>query len=127
MTSERRERYARWQNYRVSQLSFSINLFLGFSVASLAYVINLLLSGHRGEPVLELVLILWASSAGAGCIATVTRLLDFRYTAQKIIRKNKCNTFLAANLGKVTWGAFWVQVILYPAGAFMFIAYYVLQ
>lgn len=81
MTPEQRERYARWQNHRVSQLSFSINLFLGFSVASLAYVINLLLTSAKGDAVLECVLIIWALSASAGCIATISRLLDFRYTA----------------------------------------------
>lgn len=126
MNPEQRERYVRWQNHRVSQLSFSINLFLGFSVASLAYVINLLLNSEKGNTVLECVLITWAFSAVAGCIATVTRLLDFRYTASKIRSPNGCNKFLAAHLGKVTWGMFWLQIILYPFGAYHFIKNYVL-
>ncbi|OCQ23590.1 hypothetical protein A7985_06510 [Pseudoalteromonas luteoviolacea] len=58
MTPEQRERYARWQNHRVSQLSFSINLFLGFSVSWLAYVINLLLTSAKGNAVLEYVLVI---------------------------------------------------------------------
>lgn len=109
-----------------SQLSFSINLFLGFSVASLAYVTNLLLNSAKGNAVLEYVLIIWALSAVAGCIATVSRLLDFRYTAAKIKSPNCCNEFLAAYLGKVTWGMFWLQIILYPYGAYHFIKNYVL-
>ena len=126
MTPEQRERYVRWQNYRVSQLSFSINLFLSFSVASLAYVINLLLSSAKDNATLKCVLIIWAISAGVGCIATVSRLLDFRYTALTIKSPNSCNTFLAAHLGKVTWAMFWVQIILYPYGAYYFINNYVL-
>lgn len=41
MTPEEHERYVRWQDYRITQMSFAINLFLGFAVASLAYIINL--------------------------------------------------------------------------------------
>ncbi|KZN67702.1 hypothetical protein N478_02780 [Pseudoalteromonas luteoviolacea S4060-1] len=126
MTPEQRESYARWQNHRVSQLSFTINLFLGFSVASLAYVINLLLTSTKGNAVLEYVLVIWAVSAIVGCIATVIWLLDFRYTASKLRAPNSCNKFLAAHLGKVTWSMFWAQIILYPYGAFYFIKYYVL-
>lgn len=127
MTPAERERHARWQNYRITQLSFSINLFLTFSVASIAYLVNLLLNSKEEEQVLELVLLVWTSSAGAGCVATVTRLLDYRFTAQKIVRENKWNTFFSKNLGKVTWGFFWVQLILYPTGAFLFLKYYVLS
>ena len=126
LTPEQRERHARWQNHRVTQLSFSINLFLSFSVASLAYVINLLLSTARGNAVLEYVLILWAISAVAGSVASISRLLDFRYTASKIRSPNACNTFLAAHLGKVTWSMFWGQIILYFSGAYSFINNYVL-
>lgn len=126
MTPENRERYARWQNHRISQFSFSINLFLGFSVASLAYVINLLLSSAKGNSVLECVLIIWAFSAAAGCVATVSRLLDFRYTALKLRAPGMLNTFMAKYLGKITWAMFWVQIILYPYGAFVFIKSYVL-
>jgi len=126
VTPEQRERYARWQNHRVSQLSFSINLFLGFSVASLAYVINLLLTSAKGNIVLEYVLVIWALSASAGCVATISRLLDFRYTALKLRAPNSCNRYLAAHLGKITWSMFWAQIILYPYGAFYFIKNYVL-
>ena len=126
VTSENKERYIRWQNNRITQLSFSINLFLGFSVASLAFVINLLLTTAKGNVVLKCVLIIWAVSACAGCIATVSRLLDFRYTALKIKSPNRYNTFLSTHLGKVTWGMFWVQILLYPYGAYHFICNYVL-
>jgi hypothetical protein len=40
MSAEERESFLRWQDFRVQQLSFSINLFLGFAVASLAFLLD---------------------------------------------------------------------------------------
>lgn len=122
MDLESQERYVRWQDYRITQLSFAINLFLGFSVASLAYVINLKLEikPHSDIP-LELVIIWWAVSAGFGCFATMSKLLDYRHTARKIKDGGRFNTFMAKWCGSVTWGSFWVQVISYSVGAYLFI------
>lgn len=120
------ERFVRWQEYRISQLGFSINLFLGFSVASMAFVINLLLGDGKGNTELKCVLVAWAVSSLFGCVSTISRLLDFRYTAQKIRKPTAINGFLAAHLGKVTWGSFWGQIIIYSYGAYVFIWQYVL-
>ena len=64
MKKSQRERYVRWQEYRMTQLSFAINLFIGFAVASIAYVIEmkLELKPHGSIP-LETVIILFGSSA----------------------------------------------------------------
>ena len=85
MDSEQKERYVRWQDHRVTQLSFAINLFLGFAVASLAFAINIKLKDkpHAAIP-LDTVIVWWAACAILGCIATVSKLLDYRYTARKI-------------------------------------------
>lgn len=123
---KKNDRFIRWQEYRISQLGFSINLFLGFSVASMAFVISLLLGNGKGNAELKCVLVAWAVSSLFGCVSTITRLLDFRYTAQKIRNPTAANTFLAAHLGKVTWGSFWGQVVLYAVGAYVFIWQYVL-
>lgn len=122
MDPEQKERYVRWQNYRITQLSFSINLFLGFAVASLAYAVNLKLGGsaHQALP-LNCVIIVWSISAGFGCVATVSRLLDYRYTARKIKAGGSCNTFIAKWSGRVTWGCFWLQILAYTVGAYLFI------
>lgn len=122
MEPEDQERYVRWQDYRITQLSFAINLFLGFAVASLAYAINLKLESkpHSSIP-LELVIIWWAASAGFGCLATMSKLLDYRHTARKIKDGGCFNTFMAKWCSPVTWGAFWVQVICYLIGAYLFI------
>lgn len=120
------DRFIRWQEYRISQLGFSISLFLGFSVASMAFVINLLLDDGKGNSELECVLMVWAISSLLGCVSTISRLLDFRYTAQKIRKPTAANIFLASHLGKVTWSSFWGQVILYAFGGYVFIWQYVL-
>jgi len=123
MEPEKKERYVRWQNYRINQLSFSINLFLGFSIASLAYVINLKLGKSSINPeILVFIIKWWSWSAALGCVATVSRLLDFRYTAKKIREGGKFNSFIAKTLDPVTWGMFWGQIITYVGGAYYFIS-----
>lgn len=67
MDPEQQERYVRWQDYRITHLSFAINLFLGFAVASLAYAINLKIENkpHSSVP-LESIIIWWSVSAAFG-------------------------------------------------------------
>ncbi|MBZ0305456.1 MAG: hypothetical protein K8I82_05250 [Anaerolineae bacterium] len=122
MNPQQHERYVRWQNYRITQLSYAINLFLGFAVASLAYVINLKLepNAHNNIP-LETVIILFAFSALFGCFSTISRLLDYRHTASKIKDGGRFNAFMAKYCGDVTWGCFWGQVAAYACGAYLFI------
>lgn len=123
MEPEQKERYVRWQKYRISQLSFSINLFLGFAVASLAYAINLKVTGTVSDsPELELSIYWWSASAILGSISTLSRLLDFRYTARKIKDENPCDKEKAKFFGKVTWGTFWAQITSYLIGGYVFIS-----
>lgn len=122
MDSQQQERYVRWTDYRITHLSFSINLFLGFAVASLAYAINLKLENKVGGSIpLETVIIWWAISAAFGCVATLSKLLDYRHTARKIKDGGQFNEFMAKYCGPVTWGSFWVQVGTYSIGAWLFI------
>lgn len=122
MEPQQQERYIRWQDYRITHMSFSINLFLGFAVASLAYAISLKLENkpHGSIPV-DATIIWWAISAAFGCVATLSKLLDYRYTARKIKDGGSFNAFMAKYCGPITWGAFWVQVIIYAVGATIFI------
>lgn len=124
MDSEQKERYVRWQNYRINQLSFSINLFLSFGVASLAYAINQKITHASGvsQPEIVLSIYWWSASTVLGTIATLSRLLDFRYTARKIKDSSESDKCKAKILGKVTWGTFWAQVITYVIGGYQFIA-----
>jgi hypothetical protein len=124
MDQEQKERYVRWQNYRINQLTFSINLFLGFAVASLAYIINIKINSpsNNGNAALFLPVYLWSASAVLGTVSSLTRLLDFRYTARKIKDNNACDKEKAKFFGKLTWGSFWAQVITYVIGGYAFIA-----
>lgn len=121
MTPEQRERYIRWTDYRVNHLSYSINLFLGFAVASLAYAINLKVEGKLATCALDASLIIFGVSALFGCLATVTKLLDYRYTARKIKDGGAFNEFMAEHIGAFTWAFFWLQLAIYAVGAFVFI------
>ncbi len=122
MDPQTQERYVRWQDHRIAHMSFAINLFLGFAVASLAYVISLKLENkpHSNVP-LGTTIIWWGISAAFGCIATMSKLLDYRYTARKIKYGGSFNTLMAKYCGPVTWGSLWVQVIAYVTGAIIFI------
>lgn len=122
MSQDQKERYVRWQNYRITQLSFSINLFVGFAVASLAYVINLKVGGGTHETIsLDYIIIWWAVSAAFGCVATISRLLDYRYTAKKIKEGVKFNSFMAKCCSAITWNCFRIQIIAYVVCARLFI------
>ncbi|MDO8438449.1 MAG: hypothetical protein Q7S69_09910 [Nitrosomonadaceae bacterium] len=123
MDTDQKERYVRWTNYRITHLSYSINIFLGFAVASLAFLINIKLEGKpHGTVPINTVMVMWAASAFLGCIATISRLLDFRYTARKIKDGGTLNTFMAKYCGPITMGCFWGQVIAYTIGAYLFVA-----
>lgn len=122
MNSDRKERYIRWQEYRINQLSFSIDLFLGFSVASLAYSINFKIGNafSNNIPILTIILI-WGISAALGCLAVISKLLDYRYTARKIKDGGDFNAAMAKYTGPITWGLFWGQLISYAVGSAIFV------
>jgi len=124
MDHEQKERYVRWQDYRINQLTFSINLFLSFAVASLAYVINLKIKSMQSPINLEVTLPIywWSVSAVLGAIASLSRLLDFRYTARKVKSSNICDKQKAKIFGKITWYSFWAQVVTYIVGGYVFIS-----
>ena len=124
MDQQQHERYVRWQDYRIRHLSFTINLFLTFAVASLAYAINLKLENKQhGSIPLETIIIWWAVSAAFGVIATMSRLLDFRCTEKKNKNNDKLsNSVISKCCGKITWKCFEYQAIAYFLGACWFIA-----
>jgi len=122
MENNQHERYVRWQEHRLNQLTFSINLFLGFAVASLAFAINIKIGKSLQVFIpLNCIIIWWSVSAASGCIATISRLLDFRFTARKIKNSSDKDKCVAKLCGYITWGFFWIQVITYVIGAIKFI------
>jgi hypothetical protein len=127
MTPYKRERYVRWQNYRITQFSFAINLFLTFGVAALGFSCSLLKEASLPPPgegwLLRYAIYGFAVSVVCGTLATLSRLFDFRYTALKILKKHSgwrqtTAKFFAAHLGKVSWCMFFLQLAALAYGAF---------
>lgn len=123
MSSSTANRFARWQAHAISQLTYSINLFLGLSVASLGFQITTLLNRdsdfscwQKYSAWISLLALLISVKLGILCV--LTRLLDFRNTAQ--IAKNKegdeNQTEIAllrkrtTTLGRLTWIIFALQI-----------------
>ncbi len=111
MTEDQTQRYIRWQDIRIRQLSFSINMFLGLAVASLGFSINVTMEYRIPLLVILIPFFLWLVSGISGCIATLSRLVDFRYTAKKIKEGDETNTSISKGAGPVTWMAFYIQTI----------------
>jgi hypothetical protein len=119
---------ARWDKYRIEQLTFALNLFLGLSVGALAYGVALVREDGfalppRPKRLLFIGLIALAVSTLMGCIAVVTRWLDFKYTAKKIRadgrnkpEKAKLYRFLNKVFGGVTKLLFVLELIGFLIG-----------
>jgi hypothetical protein len=123
------QRFVRWQSQAAAQLSFAINLFAALSVAALSFSVLYLREASftptRCYAVLYLASVaLLAVSVLCAIAATVTRLLDFRATAQKVrLRQtNATSTELAVagdhakGLGKATWRLFWALLATFLLG-----------
>ena len=82
------ERYNRWQGFRIGQLTLCISLFLTFSIATLGFCINLLvqpafaISECYAKVFFVFSISIGLLSLSSGSIACLTRLADFRATAQ---------------------------------------------
>ena len=133
-----KERFVRWQRYTTEQLTFALNLFLGLSVGSLAFGITLLredtfLLVGCSKVIFSIGLVALAASVVIGCAAVVSRLLDFRYTAQKVRADEKGDSenesgvyqYRSKALGRLTWRLFWFELFTFSVGVVgLFVALY---
>jgi hypothetical protein len=135
------EKFVRWQNYNITQLSNSINLFLGFATATLGFSISLIVDGSKGLNLLgyckllfSLNLLFQLLSILFAIVAVVARTCDFRFTARIVrqaINNRKQKQTPASErkaqilsdlrkrvrkLGCVTWFFFKLQVALFGLG-----------
>ncbi|MGV2459727.1 UNVERIFIED_CONTAM: hypothetical protein QO022_14430 [Pseudomonas aeruginosa] len=119
------ERFVRWQEQTISQLSTALALFSGLSVGALGFLFSLLQdTSFKPTGILALLFciaflsLLVASISGSA--AVVTRLLDFRLTAQKLRKTNNDPLTLfgtdASRYGKATWILFWVLLVSFTIG-----------
>jgi len=132
--SSKDEKFIRWQGITITQLSYSINLILTFSVAAIGFSVSLLLN-ENFKPTscqayaffLSLMLLLASGAIGIWC--TINRQRDFRATAKitNLKRKEGHESELAElraltnKLGKKTWGIFWWQIGTFSAGIFVLV------
>ncbi len=127
------ERFVRWQGLSIAQLSFAINLFVGFTVAVLAFSLSLLrelsFAPSRNYAIMYLLsLLLLSAGALCGIGAVVTRLLDFRATTQKIRLQQKVPVSedvavigdYTKGMGKATWRLFWLLLAGFTLGTAFF-------
>ena len=131
---EENEKFVRWQGITITQLSYSINLVLTFSVAALGFGVSLLLSDNFKPTTCQayaffMSLFFLLASGAFGVWCTINRLRDFRATAKiaNLKRKDKNHTelpelrTLTNKLGKKTWGIFWWQIGTFSAGILLLV------
>lgn len=133
--NEDNEKFIRWQGVTITQLSYSINLVLTFSVAALGFGVSLLLSDNFKPTICQayaffISLFLLLASGALGIWCTINRLWGFRATAKitHLKRKDKNHTELpdlrklTNKLGKKTWGIFWWQIGAFSAAIFLLVS-----
>ncbi len=129
--SVQRERFVRWQGITMQQLSYAINLFLTFTLASIGFILHLLIGATADLATWQfclygLALFFLVISGALGIACTIIRLKDFRTTTKianpRIENHEKCEARLYAKwLGKITWCLFRFQVATFAVGVFLLI------
>jgi small-conductance mechanosensitive channel len=123
--------FVRWQSTTITQLTYSVNLFLGLAIGALGFQVTILLN-EKFNPVgwqkcafsVSMFLLLLSIALGIWCI--INRLRDFRATAKaaRMREEEKPNEDiqpyrdLYKNLGKKTWILFRWQVGTFGIGIF---------
>ncbi|MFP3873744.1 MAG: hypothetical protein ACLFV1_04745 [Thiohalophilus sp.] len=129
---EPRGSFIRWQSITIAQLTYAVNLILGFSVATLAFQVTLLLnkefvpvSWQKCSFSISILLLLASVALGVWCV--INRLRGFRQTT-KVARKREKGTAEAEleplrniyrAIDRKTWGIFWWQVGTFSLGVLL--------
>lgn len=129
--------FVRWQAITIGQLTYAINLILGFSVATLGFQLSLLQSSDFnpvswGKCIFSISLICLFSSMLFGVWVVINRLKDFRLTMrtarkreamlsdkkteEEIDRALEPYRISGRELGESTWVLFWWQIGTFGAG-----------
>ena len=128
------EKFVRWQGITITQLSYSINLILSFTVAAIGFGVSLLLNDSFQPTswqscIFSISMLLLLASGAFGIWCTINRLRDFRATAKITNLKRKEGNeeeltelqTLTKKLGKKTWGIFWAQIGAFAAGILLLV------
>ena len=125
MNEKNRESFIRWQEITRTQFSYTINLIIALSTASLGFCINLLYNDNFTlycccKKYFFIGCILLLLSVGLGIAVVISRLFDFRVTTQ--IAKDRGQTSVdeqreeSKQYGILTWILFGSQVITFLTG-----------
>lgn len=126
--------FIRWQSITIAQLTYAVNLVLGFSIAALAFQVTSLLNENLNPAswqkcAFSLSLLSLLTSTGLGIWCVINRLLDFRATktVARMREEGKSDIemepyrALYKRLGKKTWGLFWWQIGTFGVGVLLFV------
>ncbi len=125
LTDEQLETYNFWRESLRKQLGVSANLFLTFSVAIVAFLINFLFVEDVNIRISCRTNYLFKSAIDAFTFSIIVyvcfnlcRLYDY-YKTQKLYRQGKTRKEVEENTkitGIVTWGLFVIQILLFLIG-----------
>lgn len=121
--------FVRWQAITIAQLTYSVNLILGITVAVLGFQVALLLN-EKFNPAgwqkcaFGASIVALLASIGLGIWCVINRLCDFRATtkAARLQEDKKPDDEIQVyrdlykTLGERTWGLFWWQIGTFGIG-----------
>ena len=129
-----RESSVRWQGRTIEQFGYSLNLVLGLSIAGIGYETTLILNKEIERAgwqncLLAISLLSLVVSVGAALWCIVTRLRNFRLTAQIARNREDGASVLelqpdrtkSTDLGNFTWTLFWWQIGSFSVGVIVLI------
>jgi hypothetical protein len=129
MENKNRESSVRWQGRTIEQFGYTLNLILGLAVAGIGYELTLLLSKEKTSAcwqscLLFISLIFLLISVGAALWCIISRLRDFRLTAEIARRREdgeadaqlQFDRSKSKRLGEVTWTLLWWQITAFALG-----------
>lgn len=128
-----RKRFARWQQIRITQLSYIVNLIIAISCACLGFMINFI-SDLNSELSFCTKILFWTgsiltiTSIGLAIVLSIIRLENFRITALIALDTDRENISDSHNhrkkskkYDKQTWCLFIWQMSTFFVGLFAFL------
>lgn len=123
------ESFIRWQGITISQLGFTTNLIFTIALTEMGLIINAIPKSEFELNSVEK----WLFSIGfflllasfiCGIVINLTRLYDYRLTAQIAKKRDDASETQSVSpmrvktkrLGKWTWGIFWGQILSFAVG-----------
>ncbi len=117
------EKFTRWQQRTIEQLGFSINLILTLALGTLGYTLAIYDKANAAclrKCTFVVACILLFLAVLFGIVASLTRLYDFRLTAQtnREADETECKRLrrITDRLGRCTWFFFLAEVVTFAIG-----------